>query len=98
MNFINNVRLYDNKPLDDFADDIIEGMTMSAPSNTNGARLSQAGARTLDVEALPGAGKWAAKFVHEVNDAFEDRDVQLTLVAVCAVFPCKSLVIVFDRL
>ena len=83
MNYINNVGLYNNKPLDDFADDIIDGLTMMAPSNGNGARSSQAGARTLDIEALPGAGKWVSEFINEVNDAMEERDVQLTLVAVC---------------
>lgn len=87
MNFINGVGLYNNKPLDDLADDVIEGMTMIAPSNTNGARVSQVGARTLDIEAPPGAGRWAAKFVQEVNDAFEERDVQLTLVAVRTILP-----------
>lgn len=83
MNLINSIGLYDNKPLDDFADDIIEALATSTQTSANGARSSQSGARMLDVEALPGAGRWAAQFIQEVNDAFEERDVQLTLVAVC---------------
>lgn len=34
-----------------------------------------------DEKALP-PGKWSRRFVEEVNNAMEDRDAQLTLVAV----------------
>ena len=82
INYINNANLYDNRPLDDFGDDIVGQSTANMTNTLNGLRSSQLSARTTDFEVPPGTGRWAAEFVHAVNDAFEEKDVQLTLIAV----------------
>lgn len=85
MNFINNASLYENMPLDDFGDDIIRGLSSNILGNVTGVKSNRGGVRMSDIEAPPGAGKWAAMFTKEINDAFEEKDSQLTLLAVCSV-------------
>ena len=83
MNRINHTPPYENAPLDDFSHDILEEMNAAGPSNVNEAfRTSMIGARMSEMEALPRAGSWFSKYTHEINDAMEERDAQLTLVAV----------------
>ena len=82
MNFINNANLYENKPLDDASEDILEGLSANIPGPSIGSRSGVPGLRLPEIEAPPRAGRWAAKFVHEINDEFEDKDVRLTLLAV----------------
>lgn len=81
-NFINNANLYENKPLEDSCEDILEGLSANIPGAPVGSRSGVPGLRLPEIEVPPRAGKWAAKFVHEVNDEFEDKDVRLTLLAV----------------
>ena len=83
MNYINNANLYENKPLEDSSEDILEGLSANIPGSSIGSRPGVPGLRLPEIEAPPRAGRWAAKFVHEVNDEFEERDVRLTLLAVC---------------
>lgn len=82
INFINNANLYENKPLEDSSEEIIEGLSANIPGPSIGSRPGIPGLRLPEIEAPPRAGRWAAKFVHEVNDEFEDKDVKLTLLAV----------------
>lgn len=81
MNYIHRAQPYENFPLDDLGSDIIDGMNATT-SNVNDNRSSVAGTRISDVDAPARAGIWSSKFSLEVNDAMEERDTQLTLVAV----------------
>lgn len=82
MNYINNANLYENKPLEDSSEDILEALSANIPGPSIGSRSGVPGLRLPDIEAPPRAGKWAAKFVHEINDEVEEKDVKLTLLAV----------------
>lgn len=81
MNYINNASLYENKPLEDASEDILEAMSANIPGPSIVSRSGVPGLRLPEIEAPPRPGKWAAKFVHDVNDEFEDKDVRLTLLA-----------------
>ena len=81
MNYIHRAQPYENFPLDDLGSDIIDGMNATT-SNVNDNRSSVAGTRISDVDAPARAGIWSSEFSLEVNDAMEERDTQLTLVAV----------------
>ena len=86
MNYISEAKPYENKPLDDLADDVIENINETVSGNAQGGqRRVQPGSQPR-FQAPPRSGKWAAVFVHEVNAALEERDAQLTLLAVCQVF------------
>ena len=82
MNYILRAQPYENSPLDDLSSDIIDGMSSATINVNESLRSSMTGTRIADVETLPRAGKWASKYIHEINDAMEDKDVQMTLVAV----------------
>ena len=93
MNYINEAKPYENKPLDDLADNVIENISETASSNAQGGqRGAQAGSQPR-FQAPPRSGKWAAVFVHEVNAALEERDTQLTLLAVCQVFRPEFIIL-----
>ena len=81
INFINNAQLYGDKPLlepgeedeDDIGDTGAAGVRHQPTSLVNGnARL----------ETPPKTGRYAARFVQEINDAIEERDANLTATAV----------------
>ena len=84
INFINNARLYDNVPLlepgiEEEANALITGSVSGRQqllglANGNGRHENQAK-----------AGRHAIRFVHEVNDTMEQRDVDLTASAVRAI-------------
>lgn len=83
MNHINHAQPYENAPLDDFSSDILEETNAAGPSTANeGFRMSMMGARMSDMEALPRSGSWFSRYTQEINDAMEEKDAQLTLVAV----------------
>ena len=84
MNYINHADPYQNKPLEDTADEICAEITSSLIGNAHGGIRS--GARATDFEAPPGLGKWSAIFPQEVNNAMEERDTQLTELAVWLFF------------
>lgn len=86
MNYINNASLYENKPLEDSSEDILEALSANIPGSSIGLGLP--GRRVPEIEAPPGAGKWSAKFVHDINDEFEEKDARLTLLAVRVPFLC----------
>lgn len=90
MNYINNAGLYENKPLEDSSEDILEGLSANLPGSSIGSRSGLQGLRSAEIEAPPRAGTWAAKFTHEVNDEFEGKDVRLTLLAVRIPLPLSS--------
>ena len=81
INFINNAQLYGDKPLlepgEDDGDEVgvngAVGTRHQQPGLVNGnARL----------EAPPKTGRYAVRFVQEINDAMEERDANLTATAV----------------
>ena len=76
MNFITYAEPYNDKPLKETWDDT-EDEISGGPARNNRNRL----AAVADKREQK-AGKWARRFVEEVNNAMEDRDTQLTLVAV----------------
>lgn len=83
ISYISNAVLYENKPLEDLSEDILEGLTANIPGPANAPRSAL---RLSDLEAPPRAGNAAAKFVHEINDEFEEKDARLTLLAVSRSF------------
>lgn len=83
VNYIHRARPYENSPLDDLGSDIIDGMNAAANNVNDSVRSSIGGTRTSDVDAPPRAGIWSSKYSLEINDAMEERDTQLTLIAVC---------------
>lgn len=83
INHINHAQPYENAPLDDLSSDILEEINAAVPMNANEAlHTSMMGGRSSDLEALPRAGSRFSRYAQEVNDAMEERDTQLTLVAV----------------
>lgn len=83
INYINRAQPYENAPLNDIHSDIFNEMISSLTANTGEAhRASAGGSRMPDMEVPPRAGIWASKYAQEINDAMEERDAQLTLVAV----------------
>ncbi len=83
MSYITEADPYDNKPLDDLSDNIIENINKTVSSNSQGGQRAAPVESQPRFQAPPRAGKWAATFVQGVNAAMEERDAQLTLVAVC---------------
>ena len=81
MSYINEANPYENKPLDDLGDEIVDKINETIASSAQGGRPPQAGSHSR-FQAPPRAGKWAAGFVQEVNAAMEERDAQLVLLAV----------------
>lgn len=82
INYINRAQPYENAPLNDLHSDIFNEMILSVTANTAEIRASAGGSRMPDMEVPPRAGIWASKYTQEINDAMEERDAQLTLVAV----------------
>lgn len=83
INYINRAQPYENAPLNDLHSDIFNEMISSVTANTGEThRASAGGSRMPDMEVPPRAGIWASKYTQEINDAMEERDAQLTLVAV----------------
>ena len=67
INFIQSANPYENKLLEDPTQDQLDGVL------NGGARI----------EPPFKTGRYSAKFVQEINDAMEKRDVDLTTLAVC---------------
>lgn len=76
INLIHHADPYKNKPLEDDPDEIAKLIS----SSTGGKVPSEA---VAEQDFYAGAGKMYTEFVHEVNDAMEERDVNLTLLHVC---------------
>ena len=84
INYISRADLYQPKLLDDTADEIYAAAEASiAKTNQLGLRSGTLAGGFGDGEARAGTGKWAAIFTQQVNDAMEERDAQLTALAVC---------------
>ena len=77
ITFINNAQLYDNRPLDD----LIGSREGDGPgsSQTNGRTHPSAHTRMHPPQSL---GKHAAMFVQDINDTLEEKDADLTRLAV----------------
>jgi hypothetical protein len=75
INLIHRADPYQNKPLEDSPDEIDNLIR-----NTVGGKMPVD--PVAEADFLADAGKLYKKFVHEVNDALEDRDVNLTLLHV----------------
>ncbi|MCJ1384511.1 hypothetical protein MMC17_007628 [Xylographa soralifera] len=75
--FINLANPYDTKPLEDYADDMGAELALYGAENTIG--MLRGGSISLpDAESRPPLGKYAARFVQDVNDTMERRDTELT--------------------
>ncbi|KAE9982531.1 hypothetical protein EG328_010813 [Venturia inaequalis] len=72
INLIHHADPYQNKPLEDDPDEIAKLI-----SSTTGGKVPSEAVAEQDFYA--GAGKMYTEFVHEVNNAMEERDVNLTL-------------------
>jgi hypothetical protein len=75
INLIMRADPYQNKPLDDDPEDISKLVATVIGNNKPAESVAE------DDFAV-GAGKMYTEFVHKVNDAMEERDVNLTVVAV----------------
>ncbi|KAL8951367.1 MAG: hypothetical protein Q9222_002644 [Ikaeria aurantiellina] len=77
VNLITYAEPYRNRPLDDLLEDFESDYPASAAA---GSRGQVHGPSLSNGERPPRAGKWARKFVEEVNAAMEDRDAHLSLI------------------
>jgi hypothetical protein len=75
INLIHRADPYANKPLEDSPDAINELIRTTCGERIPAEEVAQA-------DFLADAGKLYTEFVHEVNDAMEDRDSNLTLLHV----------------
>lgn len=86
MNYIQAARLYDNVPLDEIGDDVLEEINPSAAVSTEDS-LRTAHQAHLNghtrLEVPYKTGPQTAEFIQEINDAMEQRDTDLTTVVVC---------------
>ena len=95
--YIRHSDLYANKPLDERAEDPNEEASTSAAASTQGS------VRTLTFNGntrheLPWRnGAQAARFTRDIDDALEQRDVDLTTVAVRSTLTHQSLLIRLQR-
>ena len=90
MNYIQAAPLYDNAPLDEIGDEALEENNTSAAASTAGSlrNAQQAhlnGHTRLEIPSKTGAQ--TAAFIQEINDAIEQRDVDLTAVVVSSKLP-----------
>jgi hypothetical protein len=75
ISLIHRANPYQNKPLEDSPDDIADLIRTTVGNKIPADPVAEA-------DFLADAGKLYTKFVHEVNDALEERDVNLTLLHV----------------
>ena len=85
MNYIQMANLYDNKPLDVYGHDIIDEGTASTAASVNGSLRSTQQAPmngNSRLERPLKIGSYASRFQKEIGDAMEQRDADLTTLAV----------------
>lgn len=82
INFIHNAQLYENKPLLEPGEEENDNALMNGAAGVRQQLPSLANGNARH-EALPRTGRHAARFIDEVNDTMEQRDVDLTASAVC---------------
>lgn len=82
IDYIRRANPYAETPLDDMGGEITEDFINSAAASSSG----RVGGQTyLNGNAVPGRiGANGAKFAQEINDTMEQRDAELTAVAVCS--------------
>ena len=71
MSLITQADPYNPEPLEDSPDEIAKMVKEAADGTPYQAEMSKM------------AGRWYSEFVQEVNDAKEERDIQLTQLMVC---------------
>ena len=76
MTYVQSARLYDNQPLDEIVDEGPEDASTSAAASTADSLRYMNGHARLDAPYK--TGSQTAEFIQEVNDAMEQRDVDLT--------------------
>lgn len=85
MSYIQAARLYDDAPLDEIGDEDPEETNTSAAASNAGslrnAHQAHLNGHTV-LEAPHKTGPQTARFVEEINNAMEQRDVDLTTVVV----------------
>lgn len=84
INYINRVNPYENKALDDRADDILADISSVVGEPAYSGFRAGAGSVTgsIDGDIRVPLGKWASMFVGKVNNAMETRDVELVALSV----------------
>ena len=77
MAFINRANLYDTKTLDDQVDEIFlsDSTATELVPDAQRAGVTNGFGNASFRQSL---GKWASKFIYEVNSAMEERDAQIT--------------------
>ena len=89
--FIRNSNLYANKPLDELIEDPTEDLSASAAASTQGSVRTLNPNGNTRVEMPWRHGVSAARYSREIDDVLEQRDADLTMVAVrCPVTPLPS--------
>ena len=85
MSYIQAARLYDDAPLDEIGDEESEEVNTSAAASNAGslrnAHQAHLNGHTM-LEVPYKTGPQTARFIQEINDAMEQRDVDLTTVVV----------------
>ena len=81
IQYIQRADIY-HHPLDDLTDEV-DTTGNSTSDNAHPGLRGEVSNGSLTNEPRAGWGKWRARFVQEINNAMEERDVQLTEVAVC---------------
>ena len=99
MNYIQAARLYDNAPLDEVGDEVLEETNTSAAASTTGS-LRNAHQAYLNghtrLEVPYKTGRQTAEFIQEINDAMEQRDADLTTLVVCDNCPYSQRKLLFS--
>ncbi len=82
INFIHNAQLYENKPLPEPGEEEEDVTFINGAASVRQQHSSHANGNVRH-ETQPKTGRHAARFINEVNDTMEQRDVDLTASAVC---------------
>jgi hypothetical protein len=79
---------YKNKPLEDDPDEI-SNLIQNAVAGSAAAAGKPIPDPIAEGDFVSDAGKFYTEFVHEVNNAMEERDINLTLLQVCRLPMCS---------
>ena len=83
ITYISAADPYKDQPLNDTPEDVVEEITSGITRNNQGpARGSHVSPGAAKGKAPERAGKFAMAYIDEINDAMEEKDAQLTLLAV----------------
>lgn len=86
MNYINNSEPYTDHHLNDDPNELLEELSMTVADSAR--RGTQTGAPTIMHEVPTGTELRIAEYIREINDAKENKDVELIKVAVSTLGLC----------